>query len=295
MTTPSRDDARLRNPSAGGNAPPAFRYCALARCACLYFCASAGVAVVVLLTIGAKVSKGGSEREAVEARATGLLLLLATCEALIAGAVLASADSARKLDLSRRREQKRERARVESARRGARSGGELDEERIASPRVKKRPRHASPLRTALRLLAPPDALRDDDEDAMDDDEARASAIFDDELDLNAMPPLTRYERGAIGWALFTGLIHIFLDGTVARAGKTWSVGPDPPPSVPSELSARHSAAEPRPGPSGISARQPPRRGPATASNSARISNGRSRRDASIIQRCKNHQRRSSFL
>ncbi|KAH8047707.1 cholestenol delta-isomerase [Aureococcus anophagefferens] len=46
--------------------------------------------------------------------------------------------------------------------------------------------------------------------------AVATARFEDEDedDLEQVP-LTDYERGAICWALFTGLVHIFMDGTFA--------------------------------------------------------------------------------
>ena len=58
-------------------------------------------------------------------------------------------------------------------------------------------------------------MRDEDEDAIDDELDISEAQFDDEEDPEDAPPLTRYERGAVAWGLFTGLIHIFLDGTFA--------------------------------------------------------------------------------
>ena len=65
------------------------------------------------------------------------------------------------------------------------------------------------------MVAEPGQLRDEDEDAIDDELDISEAQFDDEEDPEDAPPLTRYERGAVAWGLFTGLIHIFLDGTFA--------------------------------------------------------------------------------
>ena len=184
-------------------------YARLARCACLYFGAASAVAVVVLLNIGDKVRRKGVEKKSVEARATGPLLLLATCDAVVAAALFASADSARKLHASRVQGREKERARRQALavrRRHRQRRSEEEKKEDAGP---------LPLRAALRLVAEPGQLRDEDEAALGDDEDIQNAQFDDEADPDNTPPLTRYERGAVAWGLFTGLIHIFLDGTFA--------------------------------------------------------------------------------
>ena len=64
------------------------------------------------------------------------------------------------------------------------------------------------------MVAEPGQLRDEDEDAIDDELDISEAQFDDEEDPEDAPPLTRYERAP--WpGPVTGLIHIFLDGTFA--------------------------------------------------------------------------------
>ncbi len=188
-------------------------YAQLARLGTVYFGTAAAVAVVVLINIGDKVRRKGVEKKSVEARATGLLLLLATCDAVVAAALLASADSARKLHASRvaEREKEQERRTILRNRRRARRRPSQEERR---PSHEDRP-GPSPLRAALRLVAEPGQLRDEDDDAIDDELDISEAQFDDEEDPEDAPPLTRYERGAVAWGLFTGLIHIFLDGTFA--------------------------------------------------------------------------------
>ncbi|KAH8097400.1 cholestenol delta-isomerase [Aureococcus anophagefferens] len=148
-------------------------YCAFARTTAAYFCVAFAVAVVTLLSIGAKATRGGRER-------TSTLLI------------------ARELMAAEKMMARRGRPRSSSA-------------------EKKRPN--SPLRAALRLVASPSLMSDADDVIPDDDadeEAVATARFEDEDedDLEQVP-LTDYERGAICWALFTGLVHIFMDGTFA--------------------------------------------------------------------------------
>ena len=179
-------------------------YCALARTVAVYFCVAFAVAVITVLSIGAKATRGGHERVGVTAKATGLLLLLATFDALIASTLMVSVRAALSLLVVREL--------LAAERRATR--GEL-------PQQRKRTSSAlgSPLRAALRLVASPSALADDEDDLPDaaDEEAVASARFDDEGDDDddVAQPLTKYEKGAIVWALFTGLVHIFMDGTFA--------------------------------------------------------------------------------
>lgn len=177
-------------------------YCALSRMASLYFCAACGVAVIVLLSIGAKATRGGEHRPAVEAKATGLLLLLATFDALVASTLLTSTKAAAKLLSVRQLYDAEKKYGVAGAR--ARSSKSMSGS-------------GSPLRAALRLVASPGAFLDEDDEKADDGEAyySANAKFEDETGDEMTEPLTRYERGAIAWALFTGLIHIFMDGTFA--------------------------------------------------------------------------------
>ncbi|EGB05858.1 hypothetical protein AURANDRAFT_66087 [Aureococcus anophagefferens] len=178
-------------------------YCALARTTAAYFCVAFAVAVVTLLSIGAKATRGGRERTSVTAKATGLLLLLATFDALIASTLLVSVRAAQTLLIARELMA----AEKMMARRGRPRSSSAE---------KKRPN--SPLRAALRLVASPSLMSDADDVIPDDadEEAVATARFEDEDedDLEQVP-LTDYERGAICWALFTGLVHIFMDGTFA--------------------------------------------------------------------------------
>ncbi|KAH8047692.1 cholestenol delta-isomerase [Aureococcus anophagefferens] len=168
-----------------------------------YFCVAFAVAVVTLLSIGAKATRGGRERTSVTAKATGLLLLLATFDALIASTLLVSVRAAQTLLIARELMA----AEKMMARRGRPRSSSAE---------KKRPN--SPLRAALRLVASPSLMSDADDVIPDDadEEAVATARFEDEDedDLEQVP-LTDYERGAICWALFTGLVHIFMDGTFA--------------------------------------------------------------------------------